>query len=97
MPAVKLVVLYPVPKDVQTFERLYQDEHVALVEKGIPGKTKFVATKVQGSPQAARRTIGSRRSTSHPWRRFRPPRLRRAARTPSPTPRRSRREARRSC
>ena len=50
MGAVKLVVLYPVPKDAQTFERLYQDEHVPLVA-GIPGKTKFVATKVQGSPQ----------------------------------------------
>ena len=51
MPAMKIVVLYPTPKDVQTFERLYQDEHVPMVNKDIPGKTKFVATKVQGSPQ----------------------------------------------
>lgn len=51
MPAVKLVVMYPVPKDAQAFERLYQDEHVPLVTKDIAGKTKFVATKVQGSPQ----------------------------------------------
>jgi len=51
MPAVKIVVMYPVPKDVQTFERLYQDEHVPLAAKEFAGKTKLVATKVQGSPQ----------------------------------------------
>jgi hypothetical protein len=51
MPAVKIIVMYPVPKDVQTFERLYQDEHVPLAVKEFAGKTKLVATKVQGSPQ----------------------------------------------
>lgn len=51
MTAVKLMVMYPPPKNVQTFERLYQDEHVPMAVKKLAGKTKIVATKVQGSPQ----------------------------------------------
>ncbi len=51
MAAVKLMVMYPPPKDVQAFERLYLDEHVPMAVKQLAGKTKLVATKVQGSPQ----------------------------------------------
>src|SRR3989440_11123663 len=51
MAAVKLMVMYPTPKDVQGFERLYQDEHVPMAVKKLAGKTKLVATKVQSSPQ----------------------------------------------
>ncbi len=51
MPAVKLMVMYPPPTDVQTFERLYQEEHVPMAVKKLEGKTRIVATKVQGSPQ----------------------------------------------
>ncbi len=51
MAAVKLMVMYPPPKDVQTFERLYQDEHVPMAVKKLAGKTKLVATKIQSSPQ----------------------------------------------
>jgi uncharacterized protein (TIGR02118 family) len=51
MAAAKLMVMYPPPKDVQTLERLYQDEHVPMAVKKLAGKTKLVATKVQGSPQ----------------------------------------------
>jgi uncharacterized protein (TIGR02118 family) len=51
MAAVKLIVMYPPPKDVQAFERVYQDEHVPMAVKKLAGKTKLVATKVQGSPQ----------------------------------------------
>src|SRR2546423_11470697 len=51
MAAVKLIVMYPMPKDVQAFERLYQDEHVPMAVKKLGGKTKLIATKVQGSPQ----------------------------------------------
>ena len=51
MPAVKLMVLYPPPKDVQAFERVYLDEHVPMAVKKLAGKTKLVATKVQSSPQ----------------------------------------------
>jgi len=51
MAAVKLMVLYPPPKDVQAFERVYLDEHVPMAVKKLAGKTKLVATKVQSSPQ----------------------------------------------
>jgi uncharacterized protein (TIGR02118 family) len=50
MPAVKLIVMYPQPTDVATFERLYQDEHVPMAVKKLEGKTRLVATKVQASP-----------------------------------------------
>ncbi len=51
MAAVKLIVLYPTPTDVATFERLYQEEHVPMAVKKLEGKTKLVASKVLGSPQ----------------------------------------------
>ena len=48
---VKLVVIYPRPTDVDTFEKIYQNEHVPLAVAKLAGKTKMVATKVLGSPQ----------------------------------------------
>jgi uncharacterized protein (TIGR02118 family) len=51
MAGVKLVVMYPQPKDVAAFEKLYQNEHVPMAVQKLAGKTKFVATKVVGSPQ----------------------------------------------
>ena len=54
MPAVKLLVLYPRPKDIEAFEKLYQDEHVPMAVEKLGGKTRFVATKVLGSPNACR-------------------------------------------
>lgn len=51
MAAAKLIVMYPQPKDVATFERLYHDEHVPMAVEKMTGKTKIVATKVQDSPQ----------------------------------------------
>ena len=51
MAAVKLIVMYPTPTDVATFERLYQEEHVPMAVKKLQGKTKLVATKVLGSLQ----------------------------------------------
>lgn len=53
MPAIKILVLYPTPKDVAAFEKLYQEEHVPMVAEKLVGRTKFVATKVLGSPQGA--------------------------------------------
>ena len=50
MPPVKFLVLYPRPKDIETFEKLYQNEHVPMAVEKLVGKTKFVATKVLGSP-----------------------------------------------
>jgi uncharacterized protein (TIGR02118 family) len=37
--------------DLETFEKVYQNEHVPMVVDKWPGKTKFVATKVLASPQ----------------------------------------------
>ena len=52
--AAKLVVLYPYPKNVDEFERVYADEHVPMVTPGtMKGITKFVATKMLGTPDGA--------------------------------------------
>jgi uncharacterized protein (TIGR02118 family) len=48
--AVKLIVMYPRPKDVQAFETVYKNEHVPLAVEKLTGKTKIVATRVLGSP-----------------------------------------------
>jgi uncharacterized protein (TIGR02118 family) len=53
MTDVKLVVIYPRPKDVDIFGKIYQDEHVPLAVAKLRGKTKIVATKILGSPQGA--------------------------------------------
>jgi uncharacterized protein (TIGR02118 family) len=51
MATAKLIVMYPLPKDVNAFEAVYQSEHVPLAVAKLKGKTKLVATKVLGSPQ----------------------------------------------
>jgi len=51
--AVKLIVLYPPPTNVEAFEKIYQTEHVPLAVAKLGGKSKMVATKVLGSPQGA--------------------------------------------
>ena len=51
MPVVKLVVIYPRPKDVDAFEKIYQTEHVAMAVAKLAGKTKIAATKILNSPQ----------------------------------------------
>ena len=48
--AVKLVVMYPRPKDIDAFEFVYHNEHVPMAVQNLSGKTKIVATKVLGSP-----------------------------------------------
>ena len=53
MAATKLIVMYPPPADVQTFERLYTDEHVPMAVAKLEGKTRIVATLVKASPQGA--------------------------------------------
>jgi uncharacterized protein (TIGR02118 family) len=51
MPAAKVVVLYPMPRDVEAFERAYVNDHTPMVTpSGFPGLTKFIATKVVGTP-----------------------------------------------
>ena len=51
MAETKLVVIYPFPKDVDAFERVYSNEHVPLAVAKLGGKTRIVATRVLGSPQ----------------------------------------------
>jgi uncharacterized protein (TIGR02118 family) len=51
MAGVKLMVMYPRPKDVDAFEKVYQTEHVPMAVEKLNGKTRLVATKVTGSPQ----------------------------------------------
>jgi uncharacterized protein (TIGR02118 family) len=51
MADVKLVVIYPRPRDFDVFEKIYQEEHVPLAAARLSGKTKIVATKILGSPQ----------------------------------------------
>ena len=53
MPNVKLVVIYPRPKDIEAFETVYQSQHVPMAVDKLAGKTKIVATKVLSSPQGA--------------------------------------------
>ena len=47
---VKLVVIYPRPKDIQAFETIYNRDHVPMAVEKLAGKTKLVATRVLGSP-----------------------------------------------
>ena len=49
MAGVKLVVIYPRPKDIEVFEKLYQEEHVPMAVDKLAGKTKFIATKGLGN------------------------------------------------
>ncbi len=45
----KIVVVYPMPTDVQAFEKLYSGEHVPMAVEKFKGKNRIVATKVQSS------------------------------------------------
>jgi uncharacterized protein (TIGR02118 family) len=53
MADVKLVVIYPHSKNVDVFEKVYQQEHVPLAVARLSGMTRIVATKVLGSPQGS--------------------------------------------
>jgi uncharacterized protein (TIGR02118 family) len=47
----KLIVIYPRPKDIESFENIYLTEHVPMAVEKLSGKTKIVATKIWGSHQ----------------------------------------------
>jgi len=51
MAEAKLVVIYPRPKDIVAFEKIYNTEHVPMAVEKLIGKTKIVATKISASPQ----------------------------------------------
>jgi uncharacterized protein (TIGR02118 family) len=50
MAGVKLIVMYPRPKDIDTFENRYQTEHVPMAVEKLGGKVTLVATKVLATP-----------------------------------------------
>jgi uncharacterized protein (TIGR02118 family) len=51
MAKVKFMVIYPRPKDIEAFEKAYQEKHVPMAVENFIGKTKLVATRVLNSPQ----------------------------------------------
>ena len=55
MSAVKLIVMYPTPKDVDAFERAYASEHIPMATPIFKsaGATKAVLSKASGSPSSA--------------------------------------------
>jgi uncharacterized protein (TIGR02118 family) len=54
MAGAKIVVLYPAPRDVNAFERAYVQDHAPMVTpQTFKGLTKFVASKVSGTPDGS--------------------------------------------
>ena len=53
MAETKIIVIYPRPTDLDAFEKAYVSEHVPLAVEKISGVTKFVATKVVGTPDGS--------------------------------------------
>jgi uncharacterized protein (TIGR02118 family) len=51
MAGAKLIVIYPRPTDTESFERVYQSQHVPMAVEKLTGKTKIVASKIADSPQ----------------------------------------------
>lgn len=51
MAGAKLIVLYPSPRDVKTFERAYVEDHAPMVTpQTFKGMKRFVACRVVGTP-----------------------------------------------
>jgi uncharacterized protein (TIGR02118 family) len=54
MAGAKVVVLYPAPRDVAAFERAYTQDHAPMVTpQNFKGITRFVASKVVGTPDGS--------------------------------------------
>lgn len=54
MAGAKIIAIYPAPKDVSTFERAYTQDHSPMVTpQNFKGMTKFVATKIVGTPDGS--------------------------------------------
>jgi uncharacterized protein (TIGR02118 family) len=47
---VKLIVLYPPPKDPAAFEQRYEKEHLPLGARNLAGATRIVSTRIVGAP-----------------------------------------------
>jgi len=48
--AVKLVVMYPRPRDIEAFDKIYDEEYVPMAIAKLTGKTKMVGSRILGSP-----------------------------------------------
>jgi uncharacterized protein (TIGR02118 family) len=46
MTEVKLTVIYPVPKDIDAFEKQYNEVHLPMAAQKLSGKTKVVLTRI---------------------------------------------------
>lgn len=54
MAGAKVIVFYPTPKDVDVFERAYTEDHAPMVTpQTFQGMTKFVASKIVGTPDGS--------------------------------------------
>ncbi len=54
MAGAKLIVLYPSPRDVKTFERAYTQDHAPMVTpQTFKGIKRFVASRVVGTPDGS--------------------------------------------
>ncbi len=54
MAEAKIIVMYPAPQDVGEFERAYRQEHAPMVTpQTFQGITKFVASKILGTPDGS--------------------------------------------
>jgi uncharacterized protein (TIGR02118 family) len=54
MPGAKIVVLYPAPRDLAAFERAYTQDHAPMVTpQNFTGLTRFVASKIIGTPDGS--------------------------------------------
>ena len=96
MAAAKLIVMYPMPKDMAAFERAYSAEHIPMAAPifQAAGATKAVLTKIIKAAVGTPRSIASPRSTSPRRKPCRRAQHRRQAVTPSRTRTRFRMAAR---
>src|SRR5215467_4232816 len=54
MAQAKVVVLYPTPADMSAFERAYTQDHAPMVTpETFKGLTKFVASRIVGTPDGS--------------------------------------------
>ncbi len=55
MKTAKLIVIYPTPSDLETFEQRYASEHVPMAVENLQGKTRFVASLINSENAAYHR------------------------------------------
>lgn len=50
MKEAKLIVMYPIPTDIEVFERRYAEEHVPMAVEKLEGKIRLVASLIASAP-----------------------------------------------